>query len=115
MFDTHVHERVVWFDSYGRRCDTLALPRDVTFPDLPGVYIMSRRQHDGTYTALYVGESESLHQRLTGGLIKHHAYVPSLIYGMTHICVVHVPGRSEVRFELETSLRRALNPIVNRQ
>lgn len=106
---------VHWYGQSGQHYLTLALRADSKFPDLPGVYSMARLERDGNFTALYVGESESLDSRLTRCLFTHHAYASALIFGMTHICIVHVPGRVEGRLAVETDLRRALNPIVNRQ
>lgn len=81
----------------------------------PGVYAFLRQSGSG-WGVLYVGEAESLYDRLTAGLRSHHRYDCAVKRsGATHIAARIVAGDRSVRLGLETALRSHFEPPCNRQ
>lgn len=86
----------------------------MNFYSVGGVYILCRRDPDGRVWALYVGETDSFHDRLNRGKEAHEGYQRALLLGMTHICVLSVSG-AVARLNIETDLRHGLRPPANMQ
>ena len=105
---------VKWPGKSGITYDSEAFPFGTVFNKVSGVYIVSRKILSGSHEALYVGETESLFDRLNAGEKTHEGIARVRQYGITHICVVRVTGNSE-RLRVETDLRHGLNPVGNAQ
>lgn len=84
------------------------------FNDVSGVYVFCRLTIFGSWEALYVGEAQSLKQRLNAGIGGHDGYKRAKSRGMTHIAAIAVSGDAE-RLRVETDLRHGLNPSCNAQ
>lgn len=89
-------------------------PDGTAFNPVSAVYILCREVSPGSWEALYVGETQSLQQRLTIGAMNHDGYRRAKLAGMTHIAVHVVNGETQ-RLRIETDLRHGLNPVANRQ
>jgi hypothetical protein len=83
-------------------------------PPVGGIYIACRAAVGG-WRGLYVGEAESLYERITQRLAQHHRWKAMRAVGATHFCTLHVPDDDALRLWIETDLRHALNPVCNRQ
>jgi hypothetical protein len=90
----------------------------VEFNPVSGVYILSKVAIASAgrrrFEALYVGEAQSLKDRLNASAINHDGLKRSRQSGMTHIAVYRCDGAAE-RLRIETDLRHALSPVCNRQ
>jgi hypothetical protein len=84
------------------------------FNRVSGVYIACRQLLSGQFEALYVGEAQSLYDRLNAGAANHDGLKCAASRGMTHIGAFVVNGGAE-RLRIETDLRHGLNPSCNRQ
>lgn len=89
-----------------------------TFPDgqlfnaVAGVYIFCRPLASGHWEALYVGETQSLEERLNANLSNHEGYKRAKQLGMTHIGVFRAAPPAQ-RLAIEVDLIRGLNPSAN--
>ena len=84
------------------------------FNPISGVYIFCRQVDPVNWEALYVGETQSLKQRLNIGISAHDGYARASRLGCTHIAALAVSGDVE-RVRIETDLRHGLNPSANAQ
>lgn len=83
---------------------------DQGWNDVPGNYIFAKETTRGRWTALYVGQTESLSDRL-----PNHNKRPSAIRnGATHIHA-HVNRDVDARLTEEADLIKALQPPCNDQ
>lgn len=89
-------------------------PAGTAFNPVSAVYILCREVSPGSWEALYVGETQSLQQRLNSGVANHDGHRRADAAGMTHIAVLQVNGEAE-RLRIETDLRHGLDPVANRQ
>lgn len=89
-------------------------PDGTRFNAVSGVYVFCRRIIFGGWEALYVGEAQSLEQRLNAGIGGHDGYKRAKTAGMTHVAAIRVSGDAE-RLRVETDLRHGLNPQCNAQ
>lgn len=89
-------------------------PIGTVFNSVSGVYIACRQIASGSFEALYVGETQSLYDRLNAGAKDHEGLICASRNGMTHIAARVVAGNAE-RLSVETDLRHGLNPSCNRQ
>lgn len=108
---------VKWTGISGWIYDFEVFPKNVEFNPVSGVYILCRQAGSilaPRLEALYVGETESLHNRLNAGATNHNGLKSSRQAGMTHIAVHRCEGATE-RLRIETDLRHALDPVFNRQ
>lgn len=81
------------------------------FFDFDGVvYILARARSDGLYDVLYIGQSGEGDVRLS----SHEKMAPARRLGATHVHVYFIEDRAE-RFRIETELRHAFDPPMNRQ
>jgi len=74
-----------------------------TFNSVGGNYIFVRLGSNGRYSALYVGQTEDLAQRLTP---NHHKWPCAKRNGMTHIAAHTNSGAASRRAEEEDLLAR---------
>lgn len=105
---------ITWIGASGRSYEFRVFPVGTTYKPVSGVYIACRRLISGSFEALYVGESQSLYDRLNAGLKNHDGLKCAARHGMTHIGAMVVSGNAE-RIRIETDLRHALNPQCNKQ
>lgn len=89
-------------------------PDGQLFNPVSGVYIFCRAISLVSWEALYVGEAQSLKDRLNTGISNHDGYRRAKAAGMTHIAAMVVVGDTE-RLRVETDLRHGLNPSCNAQ
>lgn len=90
-------------------------PVGTNYKDAPGVYAFLRDDPDG-WDAIYIGETESLKDRLTTNLLRHHQYDCAVKKnGATHIATRLVTGGRKARLDLETKLRNAYSTPCNEQ
>lgn len=68
------------------------------------------------YGALYVGEAESLYDRLNADVAagRHDGYKRAEKHGLSHIGLHFIAGNAD-RFSIETDLRHGVKPICNRE
>ena len=104
---------VTWNGASGRPYDFSIFPIGTECIPYPGVYIFTRETSPGWWQALYVGESNSFHDRLYARLEDHDGYKRAARAGATHIGL-HFTRASE-RLWIETDLRHGLNPVCNKQ
>lgn len=91
-----------------------AYPDGQQFNPISGVYIFCKSLPSGNWEALYVGETQSFHDRLNIGIGSHDGYARAKKIGMTHIAAMVVSGDTQ-RLSVETDLRHGLNPSANAQ
>lgn len=88
--------------------------RRATFKELGAVYLMSKRalnaKGSGNHTWIYVGETGDLSDRP----LNHHCKDCFDKHGANAVSILRESSRSR-RLEIETDIRRALNPPCNRQ
>jgi len=84
------------------------------FNPVSGVYVFCRETSPGSWQALYVGETQSLHDRLNTGIANHDGFKCASRNGATHIAVRVVSGEAN-RLRVETDLRHGINPVCNKQ
>jgi hypothetical protein len=84
------------------------------FNPISGVYIFCKFSSLATLQALYVGETDSLQDRLNTGIGQHDGFKRAKTAGATHIAVMAAREKSN-RLNIETDLRHGLNPSCNAQ
>jgi hypothetical protein len=102
-----------WTGKSGVQYEFDVYPIGQEFRPVSGVYILCRPLGDGRFEALYVGETESFHDRLNTGLMNHDGYKRACSYSATHVAARCVPTADCLR--VETDLRHGLNPVCNSQ
>lgn len=88
------------------------------FLPVPGVYVLCRTSPivlGAHLEPLYVGESESLEDRLNTRRDAHEGFKRALAHGASLICTMRTSQWSTERLRIETDLRHGLNPICNLQ
>lgn len=105
---------ITWRGASGQSYTFETHPVGTQFNPVSGVYIFCRQVTSGNWEALYVGETQSLKQRLNTGVSSHDGYLRASRLGMTHIAALVVAGDAE-RLRIETDLRHGLNPSANTQ
>jgi hypothetical protein len=105
---------ITWRGASGQSYTFETHPVGTQFNPVSGVYIFCRQVISGNWEALYVGETQSLKQRLNTGGSSHYGYLRASRLGMTHIAALVVAGDTQ-RLRIETDLRHGLNPSANAQ
>ncbi len=106
---------VYWTGASGQQYQFQLDPIGTDYKERPGVYIFCKAASNGNFDACYIGETENLRSRLSGGLLAHHRVDSIRAAGATHICTLHVPGPLALREGIETDLRRAIRTPCNLQ
>ena len=106
--------KVTWTGSSGKKYEFETFPVGTQFNHVSGVYIACRRLITGNFEALYVGEAQSLFDRINSGAANHDGLKCASRNGMTHICALVISSNAE-RLRVETDLRHALSPSCNKQ
>ncbi len=76
-----------------------AYPINTSFKDEPGNYIYAKRNSDGKWQAVYIGQTSSLSQRLA----SHDEEQTAIRYGATHI-LAHLNPDERARKSEEADL-----------
>jgi hypothetical protein len=106
---------VNWTGLSGQTYEFSVYELAVHFKPLPAVYVLAKLGHGSRFEALYVGEAESLEDRLNTCRAQHDGFQRALKMGVTHICARLVSNGAAERLRIETDLRHALNPPCNAQ
>lgn len=106
---------ISWTGASGTRYEFQLDGIGVIYRPIPGVYIFAKRLENAFYGAVYVGETDNFHRRLSDELQRHHALNAIRLQGAMHICTLHVVGDRANRLYIETDLRTALKPPCNQQ
>ena len=105
--------KVTWPGLNGQTYTIETFPIGTEFNHVSGVYIICRQVSGGRWEAFYVGEAQSLYDRLNAGAQNHDGLKCSRTRGATHIGAMVVSGKAE-RLRIETELRHSLNPLCNK-
>lgn len=105
---------ITWRGASGQSYTFETHPIGTQFYPVSGVYIFCRQIASELWEAIYVGETQSLKQRLNVGIRHHDGYLRASRAGITHIAALAVAGSAE-RLRVETDLRHGLNPSANAQ
>lgn len=85
-----VEQTIMWSGASGKQYKYWITDMDLSFKDEPGNYIFTKETSPGQFTPIYIGETESLKDRLSG-----HDKLPCLKpHGGTHIHT-HTTPRGE--------------------
>jgi len=104
-------ETVMWAGASGKQYKYWVSDMDVSFKDEPGNYIFAKETSGGRWSAIYIGETESLKKRLSD-----HEKLPCVKqYGGTHIHNHTNPGGEKVRKAEETDLLAKRDPPCNKE
>jgi len=94
-------------------------PKGTEFLPLSAVYMLCRGFTENgfvKYGALYVGEAESLFDRLNTDVAagRHDGYKRAQANGLTHIGIHFIASEAD-RMRIEKDIRHGVNPICNRE
>jgi hypothetical protein len=102
---------IMWPGSSGKKYKYLIYHINTLFEDLPGNYIFAKETSIGRWIPIYIGETDSLHDRLSNHekmpCIKHH--------GGTHVHIHTSSVDEESRRAEESELIANWNPPCNRE
>ena len=102
-------ETATWVGDSGKRYLYNVYSVSDNFNDVAGNYILTKSNYDGSWYAIYVGETSSFRDRLNS---SHEKWPCANSYGMTHIHA-HINGLRADRLVEESDLIRLLNPPCN--
>lgn len=105
---------ITWRGASGQSYTFETHPIGTQFNAVSGVYIACKRLISGNFEALYVGEAQSLYDRLNAGAANHDGLKCAFRNSMSHIGALVISGNAD-RLRIETDLRHGLNPSCNRQ
>ncbi len=100
-----------WPGASGREYKHWIYPIGTSFKDEPGNYVFAKETSPGRWTPIYVGETESLRDRLP----NHEKLRCVLGNGGTHIHAHVTSGGQQARLAEEADLRWKWNPPCNEQ
>jgi len=101
---------ITWPGASGKEYKYWISPIDSSFKDEPGNYIFAKETSPGRWTPIYIGESESLEDRLA-----NHDKLPCVKrHGGTHIHA-HTSGGESVRKAEESDLIAKWDPPCNKE
>jgi hypothetical protein len=106
---------VTWVGASLTRYATEMYAIGTQFKPIPGVYVFCKYVAADRVTAIYVGETDNLQRRLNTDLSCHHCWPQARQLGATHVCVLPAPQALVLRERIETDLRHALRPPLNKQ
>jgi hypothetical protein len=108
---------VTWTGVSGEKYDTNLCQFGIPFTKGAGVYIFCKESASkpGWWDQIYVGECEDFNDRLNLNLAQHHRLACIRREGATHVCAIDVAGGKQARVNVETDLRKSLDPPCNRQ
>ncbi len=106
-------DTIEWTGKSGTDYRFEVYPLGTEFVPLPGVYIFCVLT-GGVYKALYVGETDSLYDRLNARLDDHDGFERARAYGVSHVGAMLVDNPTQ-RLRIEIDLRHGMNPVCNRE
>lgn len=102
---------ILWPGALGKKYEYRIYPIDTTFKDVPGNYIYAKETSSGTWTPIYIGETESLKDRLS-----NHEKMPCVKRnGGTHVHVHQSSSDAAVRRAEESDLLDKWDPPCNKE
>lgn len=105
---------VTWIGKSGQKYTFELYVKGTEFKPLSGLYIFCRPLGTSQFEALYVGETQSLYDRINTNPLGHDGFKRASGIGFTHIAVLQCAGDAQ-RLAIETDLRHGLNPVCNAQ
>ena len=104
------HEGTInWPGASGTQYKYWIYPIGTTFRDEPGNYIFAKRTSSGKWTPVYIGETQSLGDRL-----PNHEKLPCVKRtGGTHVHAQITSGGQQARLAEEADLLRNFSPPCN--
>ncbi|MCH8008951.1 MAG: hypothetical protein IIC91_08800 [Chloroflexi bacterium] len=105
-------DTITWNGKSGKGYKYGIYPIGTEFKDEPGNYIFVRQLDQDRFRSLYVGETGSLHDRVSSPE-SHHKWDCVSQAGATHICAHINSGGEKARREEETDLIENLAPECN--
>ena len=106
-------QTLTWQGMSGNRYTFNVYPVGAALADIPCVYVFINS--NGRFYAQYVGETHSAYERLYLNLTSHQAWSCAKARGAQWIGILPINGPRVYRLNIETDLRRALNPPCNLQ
>ena len=102
---------IMWPGASGKEYRYWIYPIGTTFEDTPGNYLFAKESSPGRWTPIYIGETESLSDRLS-----NHDKMPCINrHGGTHIHTHTTFGSQDVRRAEESDLLANWNPPCNKE
>ena len=103
-------ETVNWPGASGKKYKYWIYSIDTRFKDEPGNYIFTKLNSAGKWTPVYIGETQSLRDRL-----PNHEKLPCVNQnGGTHLHAHLTSGGQQARLAEETDLVQKFNPPCNK-
>jgi excinuclease UvrABC nuclease subunit len=81
----------------GQSYDFRLVPIGRKLPDAAGVYVFCKASRIGQWESVYIGKTNSLHDRLYSGIGSHDGFHKAQERGATHIAVMQVDDISDRR------------------
>ena len=103
---------ITWRGKSGAAFRYNIYPIGTSWRDTPGNYIFARRNENGRYTALYIGETGSLKVRLSP-ITSHEKWDCAVQNGVTHIHAHTSSSDADTRRKEEKDLIDNYNPPCN--
>ena len=104
-------ETVVWTGADGTQYQYTVHDLNTNWNDVPGNYIFAKRNNRNQWVAIYIGETGSLRDRLSGD--DHEKYPCGRRHNMTHIHAHTSSAQRADRTAEEANLIRRYNPPCN--
>ena len=102
-----------WQGASGRWWITTVYPVTRTNIDLASVYLIVRRNPDGTRTPLYIGQTDDTARRMSDH--AHSTLFAAMILGGNELHLHFLAETERERFKIETDLRHGHATPLNRQ
>ena len=104
-------QTIMWLGKSGKEYKYWIHEMDTSFKDEPGNYLFAKQTSPGKWTPVYIGETESLKDRLS-----NHDKLPCVKrHGGTHIHAHTTPGGQKVRRDEEGDLIAKWDPPCNKE
>ena len=104
-------QTIMWPGVSGKDYKYWIYPMGSSFKDEPGNYIFAKETSSNRCTPIYIGETDSLENRLA-----NHEKLPCVKrYGGTHIHAHTTPGGEQVRKAEEEDLLAKWDPPCNKE
>jgi hypothetical protein len=102
---------IIWVGASGKQYEYWISPISMPFVDEPGNYIFVRETSPNNWIPVYIGETESLKNRLA----DHEKLLCVLRNGGTHIHAHTSSGNEQARKEEEADLLAKWDPPCNKE
>ena len=104
-------ETIMWEGASGKQYQYWISPISMSFVDEPGNYIFVKETSPNNWIPLYIGQTESLKNRLA----DHEKLLRVIRNGGTHIHAHTTSGSEQDRKEEEADLLAKLDPSCNKE